>query len=509
MKTTPIRETHPVTAPVEHLAEVEHPAFPSILLTDPINWAINPYQSTSWQHHFMSLRWISTNFDSDKLFEILKSFYRFHCVRQAKNPYYNQMRGDHAGSIRLRQLISFRDRFLKLENVPATGICDRLIKADIDNLQSSQMYRHGHNHGLMVDILLLQIWKENPRFRLSIKADVVAARGLETLNKMFDENGITLEHSISYQEHNYPLAIQFLELHPNHQSEDVIKRKKKLETTTKRILAWALRDAGEYFAMGDTLRTPSAQIRTKHPEIVATPRELSLLGTKGNRLYTEDGFFFYKRKFDSTNVQCKNIHFSATCGWNSINHKQDDELSFCLEVDGNIIFDDPGYTVNIQARDERLRKSSSHSTVEILNSPFCDAKQFPIGSSITSWLELDDGFTLNMSHQRIAAHLISRQISLQGDTMGIRDSVTPAPAQTLNAAHNFVLHPEINIQIENTVVLLYKSNVLMAEIRPSSSSGEWQSETIDYIGTDKYKYLSTIKLSFHSSQKNCEFQIKF
>lgn len=491
--------------------QVQHAAFPAVVLSDPIDWAINPYNSPAWLHHFMSLRWIPANFDADLLFYIVKSFHQFHCVRQSRNPYYTHLRGDHAAVIRIEQILSFRKRFSELDNIPAMGICDRIIRAEALNLQRAEMYRKGHNHGLMVDIALLTLWNDYPAYRGSIDPVAVAARGQATLDEMFTHDGITREHSISYQEHNYPLAIQFLDLHPQHDETRIKNRKSTLAKNTRKILAFALRDCGEYLAVGDTLRAPNKRIRASHPEIAASQNELANLGFKGHRLYSDTGLFFYKRRKTDGDTFQKDIHLSATCGWNSVNHKQDDELSFCLEIDGYLIFDDPGYTVNVMSRDRKIRKASAHSTIEIAEKPFCDVRAAPRGSRIDEWFETMNGFVVGMSHDRIADHAISREISLYSEYLTIRDKIHRSDfSNPLLAFHNFVLHPDISAEISDLKVKLHtKGSLLVAEIDIIEGNGCWSSENLDYIGLDKYVYLSTTKLVFKSSQEFCEFKIEF
>lgn len=499
----------PATIPMDAI-QVEHAAFPTVVLADPIDWAINPYNSPAWLHHFMSLRWIPADFEADLLFQIVKSFYQFHCAKKSRNPYYTHLRGDHAAVIRIEQLLTFRERFSELNNVPAQGICDRIIRAEAVNLQRDAMYRAGHNHGLMTDIMLLTLWNDYPAYRGSIDPVMIAARGQATLDEMFTRDGITREHSISYQEHNYPLAVQFLDLHPDHNAALIKKRKATFAENTKKILSFALRDSGDYLAIGDTLRSPNKNIRASHPEIVANENELATLGSKGYRLYCDTGLFFYKRRKSVDDSFKKNIHFSATCGWNSVNHKQDDELSFCLEIDGELVFDDPGYTVNVVPRDRAIRTASAHSTIEIAESPFCDIRDSARGSRIAAWFETTNGFVVNMAHDRVADHAISREISLYGEYLTIRDKILRTNFRNpLLAFHNFVLHPDIQAEVSGLKVKLYKGNTVVAEIEAVEGNGSWTSENLDYIGIDKYLYLITKKMVFKSSQEFCEFKIEF
>lgn len=193
-----------------------------------------------------------------------------------------------------------------------------------------------------------------------------------------------------------------------------------------------------------------------------------------------------------------------------MNHKQDDELSFCLEIDGELVFDDPGYTVNVVPRDRAIRTASAHSTIEIAESPFCDIRDSARGSRIAAWFETTNGFVVNMAHDRVADHAISREISLYGEYLTIRDKILRTNFRNpLLAFHNFVLHPDIQAEVSGLKVKLYKGNTVVAEIEAVEGNGSWTSENLDYIGIDKYLYLITKKMVFKSSQEFCEFKIEF
>lgn len=76
-------------------------SFKPYKLSFPINWVVNPYNNKNWVHHFNSLRWLPSEKNVDKVELVLRDFYKFHCIKNNKNPYYNELRGDHTAAIRL------------------------------------------------------------------------------------------------------------------------------------------------------------------------------------------------------------------------------------------------------------------------------------------------------------------------------------------------------------------------------------------------------------------------
>ncbi|WP_197064664.1 heparinase II/III family protein [Achromobacter sp. RTa] len=458
----------------------------------------------------MSLRWVTTRDNISAAAEILRNFYNFHCERGIRNPHYNELRGDHAATIRVNHILNFRDKFLGQGNTEAAKLCDLILFEEIKNLQNPEMYRKGHNHGLMIDITLLKLAKINNSYKSNIDISEISRRGHETLLEMFTENGITREHSISYQEFNYPLAVEFLDLCTGQDSRVNRQYRAVLERETRNILAFALRDCGEYFTLGDTLKQPALSIRQAHPEILMSPVESSQLGNVGNRLYCQDGFFFYKRRAMGESAPFeKDLHFAATCTWHSANHKQDDELSFCLEVGGDLIFDDPGYTVYTPEIDSTLLPASSHSTVFLPHFPFCNTQEPASGSEILQYYETSLGFHLEMVHRRVPLYKIARTFSLVGSLLEIIDSIESERDAELQAEieHNFILSPGITALIENTSAVLRKNGKIIA-IVSTHEQGTWIETRQHTVGSDRFEYIETTKLAFSSPSTEVIFQVQ-
>jgi len=169
---------------------VRHSAFKPYKVSFPIQWRlIDPYKNKNWLHHFNSLRWLLNETNDGLIKDILMSFYNYHCVKKVNNPYYFDLRGDHTGAIRLGVLCTLKDRFEAAEekSIPSIGICNRLILEEIRNLQRPQIYRIGHNHGLMLDIALLKIIVERQDLAKYVNLEFVVERSAETLDLMWYE----------------------------------------------------------------------------------------------------------------------------------------------------------------------------------------------------------------------------------------------------------------------------------------------------------------------------------
>lgn len=227
----------------------------------PINWKANPYQNKNWMHHFNSLRWLLAEKNIDLIESILIDFYKFHCVKRNNNPYYSELRGDHTAAIRTGVLVKLMRVFETSKCVSGSGICRRLLHEEVRNLQSHQMYRAGHNHGLMADIALLSLIKDVPEFRERVDVDKVLDRSAKTVSSMWHSSGLTKEHSVSYQEFNLPITVNYFRLISELELEVQLDLKlDDIINESKRFLGFALKKNGEYFPLGESFRLPNLRI---------------------------------------------------------------------------------------------------------------------------------------------------------------------------------------------------------------------------------------------------------
>ncbi|MDR7119300.1 DUF6270 domain-containing protein [Rheinheimera soli] len=418
-------------------------------LSFPIMWTINPFNSRPWLHHFMSLRWLNVNESPLFIANVLLSFYRFHCVKKAKNPYYNSMQGDHTASIRLGVFCEIMKKHINHDVKDVINVTNRLILEEIKNLQNNSMYRSGHNHGLMVDLSLLKVLKEFKNYGKNIDLNFVLHRSGETIDAMWHSSGLTKEHSVSYQEYNIPLAMDYFHFLADLGVKplSMISLERIIEES-KRFLGYSFKKDGEYFPLGNSFRLPNKDIlnRVYNPSNESTENISELLYPYSceEGVYSNSHFFIYRKTING-----RLIHLAATCCWDSHNHKQNDELSFCFEIDGVSLFDDPGYTEFMQWDQLELLKSEYvHSTITVTGHSWCPKKDTNQASKLAGEVTTN-GFIVKMQMSRIDGLLIERTIELEGCTLSVKDSITThsdivsSTCKKLNA--NFVLGPSIEV----------------------------------------------------------------
>ena len=489
--------------------KLKHPIYGTYNLNTPIDWRINPYNNRNWIHHFMSLRWLDNiKFTELDIKEILVGFYNFHVKKKVNNPYYFDVRGDHTSAIRLQQLLEFKKIFEKSNDLSGIGISHRLIIAELENMQQEKMYRKGHNHGLMLDNSLLKCAIESNEYKKYINVNKICTRAYETLLFMWHNYGLTKEHSVSYQEYNLPISLEALDLinalSPN-LSIDITKD--SIINETKKFLRFSLRNNGEYLPLGDSFREPNINILN---EVLVNSNEYKNASdilfsfSQQEGVYCNKEFFIFRRRFGD-----KNIHFATTCGWNSHHHKQNDELSFLLEIDDELIFDDPGYSEFIEwEKICFLQSELAHSTITIDEIPWKNKQNPDSTSIIKDYQIIEDGFSVVLQHQRIDNVVVERKFTLNTSLFKIEDKVSffnnDYDGKLLNTS--FVLNPEIKVKINENNNCINLQSINTEYILEFDNGSVVYTEDIPYVPNDRKILIDTSKVVI--SKKICSGEIK-
>ena len=414
-------------------------------LSFPINWLANPYDNRNWLHHFNSLRWLSSEKDLEKVEKTLRDFYNFHCVKKNKNPYYSGRRGDHTAAIRLGVLLAFKDRFSSIDSSSGVGICERLVKEEIRNLHSEKLYRPGHNHGLMVDLALMRLVLDHPEYKKRVDLELVLNRSAKTLDAMWHASGLTKEHSVSYQEYNLPLTVEYFELLEKLNVEPLASVSlENVVDESRRFLGYALKASGEYIPLGDSFRLPNEKILNKvfGQGEVKSAHELLMPFSEEEGVYGNRNFFIFRKT-----VNGRKVHFAATCCWDSHNHKQNDELSFCLEVDGVTIFDDPGYTEFLPWEEIlNLKSEGNHSTIKVKDREWSSTVGSNHFSEIAMYDHDNSGFVIEMHASRVAGYKFSRRIELKNNFLHIDDKIYSESEISVQVESEFIFNNQIDVR---------------------------------------------------------------
>jgi len=399
-------------------------SFESVMLSIPIDWNMDPFKRKNWRHKLNSLEWLKGK-SNEFVENIITNFHDFHISRGIYNQYFNSRAGDHTACIRLNFLSKLSiDNADNLSSTCLKQIID-IIEHDVKSLMSENIYRPGHNHGLMADVALLKLDK-SIEFRDLIDSTIVIKRGYNTISKMFHANGLTTEHSISYQLWNLKFTLDFLQISPPLSLFESDELKNKMMNLTKKLVGFAHIKDSEIFPFGDSFRHINHyQLKTIFSDgdssnLIANCKELLAPFSSMEGTYTNQEFGFIRKNSDRVGI----VHLGMTSGCNSSIHKQDDELSFCLAIDGRIIIDDAGYSdVASKENIEFLKSQDAHSGIRLMDHNWLPPEECADGSSMIETLPNNSAFSIKGSHSRIQGFIVKRGISISDSSIKIINSI--------------------------------------------------------------------------------------
>lgn len=408
--TLSIQEIQSTAQNIEEFIEIRHAKFGLTNLTIPIDWIMDPYNSKNWRHHLNSLRWLkglSTSIKED----VIQDFFDFHVKKQKKNSYFNTRAGDHTTTIRLQLLYQYFEE----SSSDLKPIIESLIEQDIITLFNPRVYRPGHNHGLMADVALLNLAYVGKRFYDLIDVNYVIERGIRTVDLMFHENGLTKEHSLSYQLWNLNYALEFFECLKRNQRDDFILIADQYKSITKEMLNHFSYSDGLQFALGDSFH----QINKNLVEEIFTEPALLLENNISNAYSNQE---FASVRYQTSKL--KRVHLVMTSGFNSLVHKQNDDLSFCLSLDEQIIFGDGGYSDTATKEEmDFLTSVHAHSIITI-NGMNWDETTGINRSFVNNVKTIKSGkYIVSGYHERIPNIVTNREILLSDSGLVISDKL--------------------------------------------------------------------------------------
>lgn len=476
----------------------------------PINWKANPYQNKNWMHHFNSLRWLLVENDQELIESILRDFYKFHCLKNNNNPYYNALRGDHTAAIRLGVLVKLKDEFASKNSISGAGICNRLIKEELKNLQNEKMYRAGHNHGLMADIALLSLIKDAPEFRERVDVDKVLDRSAKTLSSMWHSSGLTKEHSVSYQEFNLPITVNYFRLISELELEVQLDLKlDDIINESKRFLGFALKENGEYFPLGESFRLPNLRILNEvygsRDGLHSSAEKLLFPYSRQDGVYSTADFFILRRLING-----KIVHFAATCCLNSGNHKKNDELSFSLCIDGVTIIDTPGWSAFASdAVNSYISSEFAHSGIFIPDISFSAIEEHTEGGC--GFLPFDySKDTCTGRHSRFNGVSVFRTFRVSSDALIVNDKlISEINLRFVTSRMILAQGVELELRSDNSAVLR-KGDIRIDIEVVQEKSGFFMTCGSKVVSTDKTQVDDVVALDYiRAGAQEVDFILKW
>ncbi|HDZ49575.1 hypothetical protein LCGC14_0056310 [marine sediment metagenome] len=476
----------------EKIINLKHYAYPDFELSFPINWNQDPYLSKNWKHNLNSLRWLHV-FDKELKEKVIQDFYSFNIEKKIKNPYFNTRRGDHTISLRIEALIGFMEDFKELPSV--LDKIEKILKNDVASLLKGDVYQI-NNHGLMADVAIIKAINAGVNFFPGLN-DIVHDRLINTLSSMYDEEGVCLEHSISYQEYNLLILSEVKKILPAKSiALSVINR---VVEKSREVLGFHLLKNKQYIPIGDSFRVPNEKILKETYGDNDSLEELLPFSSKVGTFFSKSGYFIYKSSDGLT-------HLSLVSGWHSHVHKQNDELSIFLYHKDHIIFDDPGYT-EFRPWGEilELKSETWHSNFIVENKEWSDMVEKPSGSKIE--LISDSPLSVVAEHSRNKKLISSRNLIIEDNIILIKDCISGEDVSGEVTKHKFMISEVVAYINHNSVSLHSKTNDLEIAKIEAIGSGTWNIKEGKRVCSDRKVVEVCNLLVFTSFSKSKDFKV--
>lgn len=352
----------------------------------------------------------------------------------------------------------------------------------ISSMLHGETYKKNNNHGLSVDIALLNAFKDKRlKCRFKDGVDLVANRVMEQLSHIFDLGGISREHSVSYQEYNAVLVKDLLEaidgFSDAQENSWVRHRLDQIIEATRAFLGFALTSEGAYMPLGDSSRSPAPK-QLKKIFGVADPRlALAPYEAKTGMMVAPNGGFCFIR--DSV------LHASITSSWHSYVHKQDDDLAISIAVDGKTFIDDGGYSSIANASHVKL--VDSHSSITVEDSVWLPKNARSKGFSQIRAIVSDTAMKgVWCRHNRMGS-ITERFMGRTSEGEFVLIDRVP---DMLRSRHRFILGPTAVASIDGPSVSITDGTNVLHLI--ASGDGQWLRSKVDVVYDDRVRSADTI-----------------
>ncbi|MFD2189604.1 heparinase II/III domain-containing protein [Pistricoccus aurantiacus] len=442
--------------PNKSLYEIFYRGYGPIKVKEKNGWFFDESYPGNVCHHIMSLRWINKIKSLNIKESILEDFISYHQnPGTRKSKYYLGKGADHTSSVRLVVLSGM------LAALEERGRLAALLKTEIvKNIESclNETYKINNNHGLMVDKTLLQCFSDNAWLLKKYCNSVayVIDRVENQLHGIFDDEGYCKEHSNAYQEFNLGVCLEFRDV--LNEAEGLIPKQThialneffdKIIEASKMSLGWLLKSDGHYIPIGDSTGKPKGNI-LKHAYGSNKPGEALLP-------YSTEKGVFHNATLGVSVFRNKEAHILLNSCWHSYVHKQNDDLSIFMRLNGEDVVVDGGYSGIIDRDKVNTRSEYLHSTV------------IPIGKK---WLErsavnrgvsklYNPRFVSKRSqslvcfsgeHTRVDGFHIERKLKIDNDKKAVL--VLDKASPKVDCLHRFIIPKHFNVSVAGDVLRL-------------------------------------------------------
>ncbi len=474
----------------EHIT-IELTPFPPYSTGFPIPWTADPYGAPLWVHHFMSLRWLrphlaamtaGDNVATTLVRRTLADFSAWHLpVGAATAPervsaYYLSPDADHTAAIRMQVLADAVVRLRQIPGTEPTAITDllRLLAVHLHVADGPTLYRPKTNHGLMLAHAVLEtvllLPELDPGGAYAARAE---ARAFDQVAWLFTDEGVTREHSISYQEYNGGACIDLLATCRRFAREGALAdRLTTLLMRSQSLLCYAMTPDGEFHSFGDSFPQPRHAHYARLRDVLGgldpalafrlsrgregSPPSLGLLA------YPAAGLAILRSAPPGAESN-NEVHCVFTACLHSAVHKQDDDLGFTFYAAGRMLVVDPGYSDAFAntPQGKWVRSAAAHSVITCSTKPWREASSDGLAGTtrLTGYAATADYLAVRGEHIRIPGTRVVRTLILFGTTLLlVIDVVTSDAPRTFRQALHMAPGIRVSKSDARCVLLLDSSS---------------------------------------------------
>jgi hypothetical protein len=336
---------------------------------------------------------------------------------------------DHTVAIRM-QVLADAVNLLGNQGTEDTALVSDLTQMLSEHVRlaaGQELYRPKSNHGLMMDHSLLYVSlllpKLDPAHRYASHAE---SRALDQIDWLFTAEGVTREHSISYQEYNCGICMDILHTCRRFDYNTVLStRLEAILRSSQLLLSHAIKPNGEFPMVGDSFPTPVGRYYDRMRVLLTgLDPQLEYAISAGKRgtppthellAFPEGGFGILRQ--GSTAAGSPDVaHCFFTAAWHSYIHKQEDDLSFTFYALGRDIVIDPGYSdaFSKTPRGQWVRTAAAHSVVTSPSAGWAASSTSSLFEStrLTGYAAEPGALGLRGEHRRIDGTKVVRVLAL-------------------------------------------------------------------------------------------------
>lgn len=362
------------------------PGFPDAKVNLFDDWAVNPFASRSWQWAIAAFRFVpglmayhAASGDETALATALDGLRSWERAVAGTLRNYEFARHDHATASQAESLV-FLFGYLHLRSLHEEGqarIAETLHR-HADLLSQDGFYSRHTNHGIeqcRVLAMIADLFPEDPRSK--VRMDLAMERLGEELVFAFGKEGVHVENSPGYHCYACLSFLKILGYFPRSAILPLAERIDAVMPKAMQFLTHVVRPDGNLPTIGDTFSVKAPNHFKRYARTQAYKHLCYALsdGGEGNEpqetvgFFPQAGYFTARDRWYPQGMGTEAFHLVFRCGFRSMYHRHDDDLSLVLYCGEDWLLDSGPYNYSEQTPLRRYLRSKWAHNVPVIMTP--------------------------------------------------------------------------------------------------------------------------------------------